>query len=76
MKIEGTININTIITAATLLLAAAGAYATLDKRITLLEELTKDRAFRVEEELKDMRKELKEISKAIADQGNHRRDRQ
>jgi hypothetical protein len=62
VKIDGNININTFITAGTLLVSVSLAYAALDKRITIIEQVQVDKLARVERELQDVRKELKEIT--------------
>ncbi len=62
VKIDGNININTLITAATLLISGALAYATLDKRITILEQMYMDRTARTEEQMRDLRREVKELT--------------
>lgn len=65
VKLEGSINVNTLITAGTLLVSGALAYATLDKRVAILEQLNMEKAARVEEQIRDMRKDIKELSAAI-----------
>lgn len=65
MKIDGTININTFITAGTLLISVALAYAALDKRLTVVEETGKDRSARVEMQLNELKQGIKEINATL-----------
>jgi hypothetical protein len=65
MRLEGSININTLITAGTILVSGALAYASLDKRITILEQLASERSVRVEKQIEELRAEVHELSKVL-----------
>lgn len=65
MKIDGTVNINTLITAATIIISGSLAYASLDKRISILEQLAAERSVRVEKQLEDLRVQIKELTQAV-----------
>jgi hypothetical protein len=65
VKIDGTININTLVTAGTILVSGALAYAALDKRITILEQLASERTVRVEKQLEEIKMDIKNITAII-----------
>lgn len=73
MKLDGTLNINTVIAAASMLVSGALAYATLDKRIAIMEQTTQERSARVEQNLKELKQDIKEISQTI---NGSKKDRQ
>lgn len=68
VKIDGSININTLITAGSLLVSGALAYAALDKRISVVEQIYSERSVRMEVELREVKQELKELGKLLAKQ--------
>jgi hypothetical protein len=72
MKFDGTINVNTVVAAASLLVSGALAYATLDKRIAIIEQVAQDRIIRLENEVLDLKKEIKELTRAL---NNAQKDR-
>lgn len=78
MKIDGTLNVNTVIAAGSLLVSGALAYATLDKRISLLEQQgssvvqqANERAIETRDAIREVRNELKEL-RAEAKKEGHR----
>jgi hypothetical protein len=75
MKVDGTLNINTLITAGSLLVSGALAYATLDKRISLLEQQTAaavqiaaERSTEIKDALRDVKSEVKELRTVVTKQ--------
>jgi hypothetical protein len=65
MKIDGTLNLNTLIAAGSLLVSGALAYGALDKRISILEQVQMERTSRIEQELREVKNELKEVMKLL-----------
>lgn len=75
VKVDGTLNINTLITAGSLLVSGALAYATLDKRISLLEQQTSaavniaaERSVEIKDALRDVKTEVKELRTVVTKQ--------
>jgi hypothetical protein len=72
MRLDGTLNVNTLVMAGSVLVSGALAYATLDKRISLLEQQTTtavqtaaERASETKDTLRDIKAELKELRAAV-----------
>jgi hypothetical protein len=72
MKLDGTLNINTLIVAGSLLVSGALAYATLDKRISLQEQQSQlavqqanERATETRDAVRNVNAELKELRNKI-----------
>lgn len=72
VKLDGTINVNTLISVATILVSGALAYATLDKRIAILEQLQAERSVRVEKQLEELKGQIRELTQILTS----KRDRQ
>lgn len=75
MKFDGTLNINTVVAAGTLLVSGTLAYAAIDKRVTVLEQAAITRIIRVEDEVRDLKMEIKKLTEALHKQELTRRDR-
>jgi hypothetical protein len=74
VKMEGKISIDTLIIAGSMLVSGALAYATLDKRVSLLEQqanstvqLTTERANENRDALRAMQSDIKELTEIIQD---------
>lgn len=68
MRFDGTIKIETLVVAGTLLVSGSLAYAALDKRISIVEQLTTERMQLMAEEVRELRKDIKELTRAVRQQ--------
>lgn len=72
MKIDTTLNLNTLLGAASLLISGALAYSTLDKRVAVVEEQTQssakisaERSNDAKESLREIKGDLKDLKRAV-----------
>lgn len=65
MIIDGTIKIDTLILAGTIIVSGTLAYASLDRRISIVEQLTQERSHRVEQQLRELQDDMRELTKAV-----------